>query len=99
MGKDYVEKYIVYSIDDVNASIMGEYAPPIPDAVVIRLQDTFAPGALWAYANSVATMLDVINNYGIQFDKSSKDELVQVHEYFVAMAIRADEVNHKLPTP
>ena len=88
-NRDFKEKYRVYSLDN----------ELIADAVVIRLQDTFAPGALWAYANSVATMLDVIEDYGIEFSKDAKEELQQVHEYFVAMAVRADEVRRKLPTP
>ena len=91
---DFKNKYVVYKVD---GSLSPDGIQPIEDAVVIRLQDTFAPGALWAYANSVATMLDVIDDYGLQLD--NKAELQQVHEYFVAMAVRADEVRRKLPTP
>ena len=85
-------------IDDGSLVVSGTIPPDeqINDAVVIRLQDSFAPSALWCYANSVATTIEIMEQYGLTIP----DSLDEVHAYFSMMAIRADErPRKKFPTP
>jgi len=55
--------------------------PPeeVPDAVVIRLQDSFAPVALCAYKNAVRASIED-ENVGI--DRITRRRLVELYEYF-----------------
>jgi hypothetical protein len=67
----------------------------VPDAVVIRRQDVFAPPALDAYANAIATAVEVMKvSMGFE-DQAAL--LMGVADYFSDQAAKAWQERRKLP--
>ena len=67
----------------------------VPDAVVIRLQDVFASSALFAYANSIRTTVEILQGSG--YDRSVIDRLNEIADYFVTRAEEATKFDGKVP--
>jgi hypothetical protein len=76
------QKYIVYKVT-------GE---PVPDAVVIRRQDVFAPPALDAYANAITV---VIESGCLAIE--DRRRLQGVADYFHDQAAKSWSEQRKLP--
>lgn len=53
-------KYVVFKREEWEREAAGHFPEPVPDAVVIRRQDAFAPPALDAYANSMLTVVETM---------------------------------------
>jgi hypothetical protein len=84
-------KYVVIKTDDYNTWIqVGEWKPPtmVTDAVVIRLQDQFAASALTAYASSILTALEIMDDFGYPSAHARK-HLTQVADFFFSKAEEA----------
>lgn len=67
----------------------------ITDAVVIRLQDEFAPPALDAYANSIRVALEVTKMDGGPIGRAV--QLQGIADYFSQKAAEAWQMNRKIP--
>lgn len=68
----------------------GNYAVvPVPDAVVIRRQDVFAPPALDAYANSISIALEI--------SEAPNTHLQVIADYFHEQACEAWQTDRKIP--
>ena len=63
----------------------------LPDAVVIRRQDVFAPPALDAYANSIRVALALAPQNGVTA------QLAKIADYFHEQAVISWDANRKLP--
>lgn len=63
----------------------------IPDAVVIRRQDLFAPTALHSYANSIGISVRLTD------DSDRAKQLQKVADYFHSQAVLAEAEAYKLP--
>ena len=74
----------------------------VADAVVIRRQDVFAAPALYAYASTIQTALEIIEvaklgrEAGLDIDTNQLRELA---EFFAYQAHIAHEAHGKVPTP
>ncbi len=67
----------------------------VPDAVVIRRQDAFAPPALDAYANAIQCVIEVLQQDGIPTHHDSA--LREIADYFHDQACKAWDSPRKLP--
>jgi hypothetical protein len=67
----------------------------LPDAVVIRRQDVFAPPALDAYANAIQVVVEM--SQGSSVNGASLEHLREVADYFHEQACKAWECQRKLP--
>ena len=84
------EKYIVFKRRDweqANAAGVEHQVKPVEDAVVIRLQDSFATSGLWAYAHNIRTYLELVKP-----DWDLRDKALIAEEYFVARATEAQQM-------
>ena len=86
-------KYVVFKAEDYDDP-SGTGPTPIDDAVVIRLQDTFAAPALYGYANSIAVAIGILNLHGLQMVAG---DLQKTADYFVTMAEESMNRQTKLP--
>lgn len=98
-------KYVVFKADAFN-----EVAPVITfpnedakailrkaivdDAVVIRLQDTFAGSALFGYAHSISVAIGILREAGLE---EIADGLQTTADYFISEAQRSIDMIQKLP--
>lgn len=92
-------KYIVWKRDEMEkwmASHPTEGLPiPVPDAVVIRRQDVFAPPALDSYANAILCVIEAVK--GVPSNAPIVERLADTAEYFRGQAEAAYQVRRKLP--
>jgi len=89
-------KYRVFKFHDA-ISVTDGYVTfkvdqEVMDAVVIRLQDVFAPPALDSYANSIAIALELIASDGEQWKS-----LRAIADYFSEQASISWDTNRKIP--
>lgn len=104
-------KYITFNRTSFNNWLSGQGADEdlldaipreIADAVVIRRQDVFAAPALYAYASTIQTALEIIEvaklgrEAGLDIDTQQLQELA---EFFAYQAHIAHEAHGKVPTP
>jgi hypothetical protein len=101
------EKYIVFKRDDYEAYkwdqryMLEEQA--IPDAIVIRKQDVFAPPALEGYANAIVCVIDSLKHAQKEFGIIDADlaaeiaSLQRIADYFKAQADDSYDFQRKLP--
>lgn len=101
------EKYTVFKSEDFdrvypdmvteagNDSLAGY---DLENFVVIRLQDTFAPPALHAYASTIQTAIEIIHATGLN---ESHYETVQrmgrIRDYFFEKAQQSEQMQRKIP--
>lgn len=92
-------KYIVFKLEDWNAwaettdelrNWMAQAA--LPDAVVIRMKDTYASSALHAYTNAILTVLDVM---GDDMDPVVYQQQLDIADYFHQRAVESSEIKGK----
>lgn len=95
------DKYIVFKKDEFD-ELLKDFGFKlkdrteklfVSDAVVIRLQDTFAGPALHTYANSIAVTAKTLG----ELAPSTRDRLQCIADYFHECAIQADDTRSKLP--
>lgn len=109
------EKYIVFKRDEFEkwAEVDAAYGfpAPIPDAVVIRRQDVFAPPALDAYANAILCVVTALEGVkrGAEIRNEKPDRPIDytpgemaerlqgIADYFHQQATMAWESERKLP--
>lgn len=89
------EKYVVFKRDEYQ----GQPLPEIDDAVVIRLQDIFAAGALYTYANSIRTAVEIMSQRSPleNRDITEIEYLNELADYFMEMAAKAESTGNKVP--
>jgi hypothetical protein len=92
------DKYIVFKRDVFERTITGNTKVryeniAIQDAVVIRRQDKFASPCLLTYAAMISMVAEE------QSDKTRKEELQAIADYFHQQGVLAGEEGWKLPTP
>ena len=96
------EKYIVFKRDEWEAIVTDKGTATrneflravVPDAVVIRRQDKFAPPALDAYANAITMVVEALRPLGLD-DRAER--LQEVADYFHEQAVASWETDRKLP--
>lgn len=107
------EKYVVFKAEDFdrvypdmtieagNDSLAGL---EVEDAVVIRLQDQFAPTALYTYGNTIQSHIEMMDNlFDEMFGKPRSHlhervrHLEKVRDYFFAKAQESANMKKKLP--
>ena len=93
------EKYVVFNRADFIriTGYTGDFPPPLPDAVVIRLQDIFAAPALFTYANSIQTVIELLDQWGTDISLPTYDHLTEIRDYFFERATTAQASYKKLP--
>lgn len=97
-------KYITFKRQDFynwwnQGSVGGtQHEVPSPedvkDAVVIRLQDSFAPVALCAYKNAVRA---AIEDEHVGIDRATRARLVDLYEYFHERSEKSWIIPRRLP--
>jgi hypothetical protein len=65
---------------------------PVHDAVVIRLKDPFAPTALYTYANTIMSGLEVWGDY---WSEAERDRMIELADYFHNQALISEQVRDK----
>lgn len=101
-------KYVVFKSEDLDRLLLafkdkltpevGEalnnlVGSALPDAVVIRRQDVFAPPALDAYANSIMAALEIVNTLGNGVPVGLRD----IADYFHEQAALSWQADRKIP--
>jgi hypothetical protein len=82
---------IEFPSDDVKQMFLDAI---VDDAVVIRLQDSFAADALFGYANSIQMAIKILDKAGLN---EVTEGLKRTADYFAAKAEEALSVTTKLP--
>jgi len=91
-------KYRVFKLEDWDRWQM-EYKPPatpfpLEDAVVIRLKDPFATTALYTYANTILSYLELTPD----LDPEVHQRMMEIADYFHQQATISQEIkNRRLP--
>lgn len=96
-------KYLVFKRDEFDEwynNVLKDNVPGVPmaldDATVIRGQDVLAPPALDSYANSLAVVIQVLQQTA-GVDPGVIDRLQQTSDYFHTRAKEAWEMERRLP--
>jgi hypothetical protein len=99
------QKYVVFKRKDI-PKLMEKYdlkELELPDAVVLRLSDVHAAGALYSYASSLLASFEILSQLETKHTSESLREtmanLWEVHTYFTTLAEEARRVGYKNPTP
>jgi phage tail protein X len=71
---------------------------PLPDAVVIRLQDAFAASALDAYANSISVAIAILRAHKTLDAAPEIEQLQKIADYFHNAANISHDMAGKIPT-
>lgn len=105
-------KYVTFkaeALDKLLVGLAGSLSPTVgealnefvsaalDDAVVIRLQDNFAPPALDSYANSIMSAVLLLETSGVELDMVEVGRLKEIADYFHTQAVRSWQINRKLP--
>jgi hypothetical protein len=96
------EKYVVAKTEDFDRwwDDVGYGMPDlnvIPDAVVIRRQDIFAPPALDAYANGIRVAIEAMKSDNAGYNDKVVERLEDIAQYFHEQALLAWETDRKVP--
>lgn len=107
------EKYVIFKIEDWRyiadafQRIWGEEARAtlealadprrVPDGVVIRRQDIFAPPALDAYANALLTAVQLLKADPGGYNERIVKDLEEKAQYFHEQAVLAWDTDRKVP--
>jgi hypothetical protein len=83
--EDDKPKYVVTKADGT----------PVDDAVVIRLKDPFAAPALYSYANTIMTMLEVGADMGFDLDPQEYQRMLDIADYFHERGVEAESIKGK----
>lgn len=99
------DKYVVFKRQDweryTQRRDIGtpDYLKPVPDAVVIRCQDVFAPPALDAYGNAILCVIEAHHSVPALVDNNINrlKQLQDIADYFHRRATEAWQMHRKLP--
>lgn len=92
------DKYIVFKRDSltaVNLAVIERYA--LDDAVVIRKQDVFAEAGLRAYASSILTCVEIIQQLPADGTEQALQDLMELADFIHGEADDAHRRAHHLP--
>jgi hypothetical protein len=78
------DKYIVTRLDGT----------PVDDAVVIRLKDPFAATALFTYANTIMSFIELMEK-GQHLDEWEHMRLVDIADYFFSQGVLSQQIDKK----
>jgi hypothetical protein len=90
VSAEYTEKYVVTKVGSDEPLLEGTY-------FVIRSKDVFATSALYAYAQSIQTILDAQHDLGIELDSEVADNLHQLADQLLDKARDWESLNRKVP--
>lgn len=108
------KKFIVFRRKDLHAMLKRfESGSPsenldaieITDAVVIRLIDVHAAGALYSYASSLLATHEILSQtlggdrVRTKEIRETMNNLMDIHEHFMTLADQASKFGDKNPTP
>lgn len=97
MKRDDFERRMSALLLEVDESIVQDIrSQALQDAVVIRKKDTFAPSALYTYATSVLTALDVMQDAGRLTD-AERGRLQELADFFAGEADHARQIAGRIP--
>jgi hypothetical protein len=93
---DAVEaKYVVFKTDEfarwVEAPEPEARVQEVSDAVVIRLKDPFAATALFTYANTIMSTLELVPD----LDPEVHQRMLDIADYFHERACESQSIKHK----
>lgn len=100
------QKFITFKRPEMEKWMANNPSPglpsPVPDAVVIRRQDKFAPPALDAYSNSILVAIEMFMDSGMGDQMNDKQEatlnrLQEIADYFHEAAVASWTSQRKLP--
>jgi hypothetical protein len=107
-----MDKYIVFKREDFEAGIQEiaatfqhggfvarrELGKPLADAIVLRKQDSFAAGALHAYANQVVAAMEILQMLPPTQELTDRlNRLQEIADFFHEQAVDAENLRYKLP--
>jgi hypothetical protein len=82
------EKYVVMKVGDSSL---------VEDAVVIRLKDPFASTALFTYASTILSFIEMMSDFGFLSEEDT-ERLVEIADYFHNQGVESAEiVGKRLP--
>jgi hypothetical protein len=82
-------KYTVFKNDK-----RGQVIPsPLQDAVVIRLKDPFAATALFTYANTIMSFLELMPEETLS--EVENDRMMDLADYFHGQAVESQKIKDK----
>jgi hypothetical protein len=81
-------KYVVFKMDDYQ---MG--GDPLDDAVVIRLKDPFAATALFTYANTIMSIVELMSPNGMAEEDAKR--MIDIADYFHQQACESQKIGGK----
>lgn len=90
------EKYVVFKAEDwakwdQHGQTKGEL-PVVDDAVVIRLKDPFAPTALFTYANTIMSLVELMEQW---IDPLEHTRMIELADYFHNQAVTSQTIQDK----
>lgn len=100
------EKYVVFKKEDFDNWADGTRGYHEDDllrhvldhSVVIRLQDVFAPSALHAYASSIQTAIEIVDNIVHLADGEDViTRMSSIRDYFFEQAQKSEHMKRKVP--
>lgn len=101
------EKYVVFKLEDYEAAtgrnqsgddLSDELgAKQLDDFVVIRLQDTFAPSALYNYAANVQTVMEIHYEQGDVMALGTVLRMEKIRDFLFEKAQQSQSMQRKLP--
>lgn len=76
-------KYVVHKVEDGSL---------VDDAVVIRLKDPFAPTALFTYANTIMSFVELMEQF---MDPMEHHRMIELADYFHDQAVTSQTIKDK----
>lgn len=89
------EKYVVFKREEWE-NRRGHIPAEVSDAVVIRMQDMFAPSAFFAYAQSISTTIEIVEELGFPSEVFTK-RMRATADYFMQAGEEAQKLQRKIP--
>jgi hypothetical protein len=92
-------KYVVFKLEEWNRwaaeeETGGVGTPPVEldGAVVIRLKDPFAATALFSYANTIMSFLELMEE---TMDEGEHARMLDIADYFHQQAVESQKIKNK----
>lgn len=96
------EKYVVFKKEDYDELRWGDTMPnTVDDAVVIRLKDPFAATALFTYANTIMSFVELMTNTymtrpaDVGMNPGEVKRMMEIADYFHQQACASQEISGK----
>lgn len=94
-------KYVVFKTEELGewrqrvgsrGSDVHSMPSPLDDAVVIRLKDPFAPTALYTYANTIMSLVELMEHW---IDPMEHHRMIEIADYFHQQAVQSQTIKDK----